>query len=142
MNNGLNDLYSELIRKHNDQPIAFGVPKFLSESVQAYNPVCGDKFTLYLSKEKNPLFHLAFQGFGCAISKASASMMIELIQGKSTAEARALGILFIQFLRGENVQIPETLHAFYGIRKYPERFECAALPWMALEKYFATHTPS
>lgn len=140
MNDNLHTLYDELIRKHSDQPRHFVLPTFPSESIQAYNPVCGDKFTIYISKEGNPLHQLTFQGMGCAISKASASMMLGLIEGKSISEASAIGTLFIRYLRGEEVTVPDELHAFSGIRKFPERFDCAALPWLALDTYYKAHT--
>ena len=133
------DLYGELIRKHNDQPNRFIRPTFPAKSVDAYNPICGDKLTIYVSAAGNPLQHLAFQGIGCAISKASASMMLGLIEGKSIEEAQILGTRFIRYLRGENVAIPDELQAFAGIRKFPERFDCAALPWSALDAFLATH---
>ncbi|HQQ98809.1 MAG TPA: SUF system NifU family Fe-S cluster assembly protein [Cyclobacteriaceae bacterium] len=141
MNDNLHALYDELIRKHNDQPHRFIIPSFPSEPVQAYNPVCGDKFTIYISKEKNPLQKLTFQGIGCAISKASTSIMLHLIEGKSISEARAIGKVFIRYLQGEAVAVPDELHAFSGITKFPERFDCAALPWLALDAFYEAHTP-
>lgn len=141
MNSKPHDLYAELIRKHNDQPNHFNRPAFPAESIHAYNPVCGDKFVIYVSKDGNPLQHLAFQGIGCAISKASASMMLGLIKGKSIGEARALGTLFIRYLHGEDIDIPQELQAFAGIRKFPERFDCAALPWLSLDAFYAAHPP-
>lgn len=143
--NPLRALYQDLILDHGKHPRNFRALPHANRKVQGHNPLCGDKITLTLSVNENGIVEdAAFQGSGCAISMASASMMTEMLKGKTVDEARALGIHFHGLCTSTAVPAPETgnalgdsaktrLEALSGVRHYPVRVKCAMLAWRALE---------
>ncbi len=135
----LDDLYQEVILDHNRRPRNFGKLEHPSAYSHGVNPLCGDDYQLYLETTLDgKIKEVRFEGQGCAISKASASMMTEAIAGKSVAEAKSLEQDFIHFLtdRVPDAAIRERtgkLKLFEGVRQFPIRIKCAALIWRALQ---------
>ena len=133
----LNALYQEVILDHNKKPRNFKVLETATRAQEGYNPLCGDKLTLYLEVEDETIKDVAFQGSGCAISKASASMMTTAVKGKSVTEAATMFEEFHQMVKGD--LDPETqenhlgrLKIFAGVREFPARVKCASLSWHTL----------
>ena len=134
----LRDLYQELILEHSKAPRNYRELKEADHKAEGFNPLCGDHFTVYLRLEGDAIRDIAFQGSGCAISKASASMMTQSLKGKTKAEAEAL------FEKFHNVVIghPEAngnqtelgkLAVFSGVSEFPTRVKCATLAWHTLQ---------
>jgi nitrogen fixation protein NifU and related proteins len=128
----LSDLYQEVILDHNRRPRNFRVIDQASRQQEGYNPLCGDRLTLYVTLDGDRISDLAFQGSGCAISKASASLMTETLKGKTVAEARELFEKFHDMVTSS----PDTeaedlgkLSVLSGVREYPTRVKCASLAW-------------
>jgi nitrogen fixation protein NifU and related proteins len=132
----LSDLYQEVILDHNKRPRNFGHPAEANRHAEGYNPLCGDKVTVHLELAGGVLRSVAFEGSGCAISKASASMMTEALRGKSEAEAEALFERFHRLVTGESAPGEEAalgkLIVFSGVRGFPMRVKCASLAWHTL----------
>jgi len=132
----LTDLYQEVILDHNRRPHNFRAIDAASAKQEGYNPLCGDRLTLYLTLDGNVIKDVAFQGSGCAISKASASLMTDVLKGKSVNEAREL---FDQFhaMITSNPETPAPdmgkLSVLAGVREYPTRIKCASLAWHTLK---------
>ncbi|HSH09669.1 MAG TPA: SUF system NifU family Fe-S cluster assembly protein [Oceanipulchritudo sp.] len=132
----IEDLYQEIILDHNKRPRNFGPLVGFTHRADGHNPLCGDeiKVSLVLSGDRIEKIH--FQGQGCAISKASASMMTEAISGKRVEEARAIAERVISALKpyGEDLVLERDgdLAALLGVRKFPARIKCATLGWHAL----------
>jgi nitrogen fixation NifU-like protein len=134
----LRELYQEVILDHNKRPRNFRVPDPVNRKAEGYNPLCGDKITVFLYIEGDLIKDLGFQGTGCAISKASASMMTDALKGKTLAEANAF---FEQF--HAMVTAPATaevksdalgkLAVLSGVREYPMRVKCASLAWHTMK---------
>jgi nitrogen fixation NifU-like protein len=135
----LRDLYQEVILDHSKRPRNFHAIAGASRKAEGYNPLCGDRETVYLVLEGDRVRDVAFQGAGCAISTASASMMTESVKGKTRAEAEALFERFHDLITGKNGEAekagPELgkLEVFSGVREYPVRVKCATLPWHTLK---------
>jgi nitrogen fixation NifU-like protein len=131
----LDDLYQEVILDHNRRPRNFRV---LDEGRKAegFNPLCGDHLTVYLRVDNGVVADVAFQGAGCAISKASASLMTEAVKGKSVADATRIIERFQQMVTTQPAD-PVTglgkLEAFAGVRQFPVRVKCATLAWHTLK---------
>ena len=132
----LGDLYQETILYHNRQPRNFGTLPGANRTAEGFNPLCGDKVTVTLHVEDGVLKDIRFQGSGCAISKASASMMTESMKGKTRAEAEALFQQFHRLLTGEPAPPDEAalgkLVVFSGVKEFPVRVKCATLAWHTL----------
>ncbi len=132
----LEELYQDLIKDHSKKPRNFRVLADASRQLEGYNPLCGDRFTVYLKMDGDRVADVSFQGSGCAISTASASMMTQSIKGKSRAEAEALFRRFHELLTAEApAGDPEELGklaVFSGVRKFPVRVKCATLAWHTL----------
>ncbi|MBZ5638755.1 MAG: SUF system NifU family Fe-S cluster assembly protein [Acidobacteriia bacterium] len=133
----LRDLYQEVILDHSKRPRNFRKPEGANRHADGYNPLCGDKVTIYLTVLDGRVHDAAFQGSGCAISTASASMMTERLKGRTVEEAEALFSRFHQLLTsGEDPANPAPelgkLAAFAGVREYPMRVKCATLAWHTL----------
>jgi nitrogen fixation NifU-like protein len=133
--NDLRDLYQEVILDHNRRPRNFGPLPAANRRAEGNNPLCGDRVTVYLDVEDGRIRDVAFEGAGCAISTASASLMTETLKGRSLEEARALFHGFHALVtRGTT---PETedgldrLAVFSGVREFPMRVKCATLAWHA-----------
>ena len=133
----LRDLYQEVIFYHNRNPRNFRVMDNANRQVEGFNPLCGDRLTLYLKIDDHIITDASFQGAGCAISTASVSLMTEIIKGKTEAEAEALFQLFHQITTGQSHEINLAalgkLAVLAGVREYPARVKCATLAWHTLD---------
>ena len=132
----LSDLYQEVILDHNRRPHNFRVIDAASAKQEGYNPLCGDRLTLYLTVDGDVIKDAAFQGQGCAISKASASLMTDALKGKTVADARELFEQFHAMITSEPGTPTEDLgklSVFAGVREYPTRIKCASLAWHTMK---------
>jgi nitrogen fixation NifU-like protein len=132
----LNDLYQEVILDHNRRPHNFRVIDPASAKQEGYNPLCGDRLTLYLTLDGDVIKDAAFQGTGCAISKASASLMTDAVKGKRVAEARELFEQFHGMITsepGSPVADLGKLSVLAGVRDFPTRVKCASLAWHTMK---------
>jgi nitrogen fixation protein NifU and related proteins len=132
----LNDLYQEVILDHNRRPHNFRVIDPATAKQEGYNPLCGDRLTLYVKVEDGIIRDVAFQGSGCAISKASASLMTDAVKGKTVEEARSLFDRFHQMITSPpGSPLPELgkLSVLAGVRDFPTRVKCAGLAWHTLK---------
>ncbi len=130
----MRNLYQEVIFDHNRNPRNFHVMKNANRVVDGYNPLCGDRLTLYLSIDDDDMIKDAsFQGEGCAISTASVSLMTEMIKGKTIEQAEQLFEQFhsITTSHDDEIKLEELgkLAVLAGVREYPSRVKCATLPW-------------
>lgn len=135
MTDGLRQLYEEVILDHNRRPRNYGrVPPGANRRACGFNPLCGDQITLYLTVEDGVVKDAGFEGKGCAISTASASLMTECLIGKSEHEAEALFRGMHALLAGEGRAPLDLgkLAVLSGVRDYPARVKCATLPWHTL----------
>jgi nitrogen fixation NifU-like protein len=131
----LNDLYRDVILDHNRQPRNFGVLEPADASVEGFNPMCGDHLTLRLRLNQDTISDIRFEGQGCAISTASASLMTEAVKGKSRGEALKLFDRVHQLLTDDAAPPADELGklaALSGVREYPARVKCASLCWHTL----------
>ncbi|HXG23963.1 MAG TPA: SUF system NifU family Fe-S cluster assembly protein [Chthonomonadales bacterium] len=133
----LRELYQEVILDHSKRPRNFRKMEEANRYSEGYNPLCGDRVTLYLNLEDGIVKDISFQGSGCAISTASASMLTECLKGKTTAEAEALFQRFHELVTGPPDEIPDVeglgkLAVFAGVREFPIRVKCATLAWHTL----------
>ena len=134
MTAGLETLYRDVILDHNRRPRNFR-PLEGGGKAEGSNPLCGDRLTVYLRLANGAIQDAAFQGFGCAIAIASASLMTENVKGKTVAEATALFERFLQMITAPAeapVDDLGDLSALAGVRQFPVRVKCATLPWQAL----------
>ncbi len=136
----LADLYQQLILDHNRSPRNRRRPEHAGRRAEGYNPLCGDRVTVYLSVGDDTITDAAFEGSGCAISTAAASMMTEAVKGKTVQEANALFKRFQNMVTSDNAGSGETgdgslgkLAAFAGVRRFPARVKCATLAWHTLK---------
>lgn len=131
----LRDLYQDIILEHSKNPRNYRALAGANRSAEGFNPLCGDHFTVYLEIGDGKIRDVSFQGSGCAISKASASMMTQAVKGKSTEEAEQLFEKFHHVVTGKDGAESEALGklaAFAGVSEYPVRVKCATLAWHAL----------
>jgi nitrogen fixation NifU-like protein len=131
------DLYQEVILDHNKRPRNFRKLEDAHRVVEGYNPLCGDHFTLYLALENEVIRDVSFEGSGCAISKASTSMMTESVKGKTVANAEALFEKVHAMLTEEHQEQGELdglgkLAVLSGVWEFPARVKCATLAWHTL----------
>jgi nitrogen fixation NifU-like protein len=134
----LTDLYQEVILDHNRRPRNFGTLADATRIANGHNPLCGDKLKLYLKLDGDRIENIAFEGSGCAISKASASLMTDAVKGHSKGEALEL---FDRFHHVVTTPMDETideesvgkLAVLAGVREYPARVKCASLAWHTLK---------
>jgi nitrogen fixation NifU-like protein len=133
----LRDLYQEVIFDHNRNPRNFRVMENADRKVEGFNPLCGDRLTLFLKMDGDVVADASFQGSGCAISTASVSLMTEIIKGKTEAEADELFRKFHEMTTGKeehiNLEALGKLAVLAGVREYPARVKCATLAWHTLE---------
>jgi nitrogen fixation protein NifU and related proteins len=132
----LRELYQEVIFDHNRNPRNFRIMEDANRKVEGFNPLCGDRLTLYLKVKDGLIEDASFQGQGCAISTASVSLMTELIKGKTEQEAEELFEVLhkITTSQDEAVNLEELgkLAVLAGVREYPARVKCATLAWHTL----------
>ena len=132
----LSDLYQEVILDHNRRPRNFHALADASHSAEGYNPLCGDRLTLYLKRSNGTIEDVSFEGAGCAISKASASMMTDALKGRTIEEANALFARFHRMVTTPPDQAVEDmgkLSSLAGVREFPVRVKCASLAWHTLK---------
>jgi nitrogen fixation protein NifU and related proteins len=134
----LRDLYQELILEHSRTPRNYRDLKDANRKAEGYNPLCGDHFTVYLQLDNDTIRDIGFQGSGCAISKASASMMTQALKGKTKAEAVGLFERFRETVTGQqkangNLADLGKLAVFSGVVEFPTRVKCATLAWHTLQ---------
>jgi len=133
--NALRELYQEVILDHSRHPRHYGTLDQASHKAEGYNPLCGDRVTVYLKLgEDGRVADIKFQGKGCAISQASASMMVDMLKGRTAAEADRLMQGFLHLVRGEDASDlteddRERLEVMGGISEFPMRVKCATLAW-------------
>jgi nitrogen fixation NifU-like protein len=130
----ITDLYQELIIDHSSRPRNFKVLNG-ARSAEGFNPLCGDRVTVYVRMDGAVVIDAAFQGEGCAISKASASLMTESIKGKTQADIASQFAAFHDLVRGianPGIERLGKLTAFAGLREFPTRVKCGTLAWHAL----------
>ena len=132
----LDELYREIILDHCKQPRNRGELDPHSARVEGNNPLCGDEIQLDVVLSGGELQNLAFQGRGCSISQASASMMTEAVKGKAVGEAEELIETFKSMMHGEDVDVESLgdLEALEGVQKFPVRIKCALLAWTTLQE--------
>jgi nitrogen fixation NifU-like protein len=133
----LRDLYQDVILEHSKAPRNYRELAVANHKAEGFNPLCGDHFTVYLDLENDSIRDISFQGSGCAISKASASMMTQALKGKTKAEAEKLFSVFHGMVTGNapsDGSQPELgkLAVFSGVSEFPVRVKCATLAWHAL----------
>ncbi|MGH8558929.1 MAG: Fe-S cluster assembly sulfur transfer protein SufU [Methylococcales bacterium] len=133
----LRDLYQEVIFDHNRNPRNFHVMENANRTVEGFNPLCGDRLTLYLNVQNGIIRDVSFQGSGCAISTASVSLMTEMVKGKSEDEARQLFDTFHKITTGadDTIKLDDIgkLRVLAGVKEYPARVKCATLAWHTLD---------
>ena len=130
----LRDLYQEIIFDHYRQPRNFRPLAGANRKAEGFNPLCGDRVMVYLKLENGVIQDVSFEGSGCAISTASASLMTEHLKGKSEQEVDALFQTFHEMVTRNGKAAPELgkLEVLAGVREFPTRVKCATLPWHAL----------
>lgn len=136
----LRDLYQEVILEHSKQPRNFRHLEDANRQAEGYNPLCGDQFTVFLHMDGDSIRDISFQGSGCAISKASASMMTQAVKGRSRAEAERLFGRFHDLVTGHAAEGGEDvgkLAVFSGVSEFPVRVKCATLAWHTLQSALA-----
>jgi nitrogen fixation NifU-like protein len=135
----LKELYQEVILDHNKRPRNFGALPNASHEAEGHNPLCGDQLKVYLETDGEKVIDIHFEGLGCAISKASASLMTEAVRGKSLAEIETLYRKFHDLLTGDPATAGQAdealgkLAVFSGVREFPVRVKCATLAWHTLQ---------
>lgn len=129
----LRELYQELIIDHGRHPRNFGDLEKSNFEKEGFNPVCGDRLTVYLLLDKSKIIDLSFKGTGCAISVASASLMTEVLKGKTLEEAEVIFQYFHQLVTGKAEELDEEklgkLLVLSGVAAFPSRVKCATLAW-------------
>lgn len=138
----LSDLYQELILDHNRRPRNYGTLAGANREAKGHNPLCGDRLTVFIKLDDDRIADIAFEGSGCAISKASASLMTEAVKGRTIPEATGIFQKF-QAMITAPVDKPADdpslgkLSVLGGVREFPVRIKCASLPWHTLRAALA-----
>ena len=133
----LRELYQQVILDHNKSPHNYRAIEGADRVSVGHNPVCGDRLSLFVKLEGDRIADIGFQGSGCAISKASASLMTGAVKGRSVAEAEQIFHAFHAMVTSDPTKTPDTaalgkLAAFAGVRQFPARVKCANLAWHTL----------
>ena len=133
--NDLQELYQQVIIDHNHNPRNFHEIEHPSHSAKGHNPLCGDKIDIYLTIKDNIITEVSFMGSGCAISKASSSLMTEALLGKTVEEAQKLFDLVHSMITGGKTDVEDIgkLAVLSGVHKFPARVKCAILPWHTMK---------
>ncbi len=137
MDNDLRELYQQVILDHNKSPRNFKKLETANHYAEGYNPLCGDRIDIYVKLDDDKIEDISFVGSGCAISKASASLMSTMVKGKTIGEAEKIFEKFHHLITGkmdEEVDAGEVgkLAVFAGVREFPSRVKCASLAWHTL----------
>ena len=138
MDQELRELYQQVILDHNKSPRNYHVMEHPTQDAEGFNPLCGDRLHIYLFVEDGIVKDVSFQGAGCAISKASASLMTSMIKGKTKEEAEKIFEKFHDLITGklgEHISIDELgkLAVFEGVKEFPVRVKCASLAWHTMK---------
>ncbi len=138
----LRELYQEMILDHGKSPRNFHALSDADGQAEGHNPLCGDRITLFIRREGDVLKELGFEGTGCAISQAAASLLTEVLKGKSKDEVEKIKTAYLDMLTGEPGRIPDIelldkLTVFSGVCEFPMRVKCATLAWHTLEAALA-----
>jgi nitrogen fixation NifU-like protein len=133
----LRDLYQTVILDHNKRPRNFRVPADANRSAEGHNPLCGDRLTVYVTVKDGVVSDVGFEGQGCAISRASASLMTEAVKGRPLEEVREIFDAFLALVTSDPRSEPDDaalgkLAVFGGVREFPMRVKCATLCWHTL----------
>jgi nitrogen fixation NifU-like protein len=137
--NDLRELYQEVILDHSRKPRNFRALEAANRQAEGHNPLCGDRATVYLRVEDGVVRDASFQGSGCSISTASASMMTDALKGRPLAEVRALFERFHELVTADPSQAAQAaaelgkLAVFAGVHEFPMRVKCASLPWHTMK---------
>lgn len=144
MSESLSELYQNLILEHNRSPRNYRVPRDANRRAEGNNPLCGDQLTVWLRVENDVIRDAAFQGSGCAISRASASLMTGAVQGKTRCEADELFGRFHRLITGTcsaaDLETLGKLAVFSGVSQFPVRVKCASLAWHAMRAALTDQT--
>ncbi|MDA1127470.1 MAG: SUF system NifU family Fe-S cluster assembly protein [Chloroflexi bacterium] len=134
---GLNDLYQEILLEHNSKPRNFREVEEANKTSEGYNPLCGDQVTIYLKVIDGLIDDVGFQGSGCAISRASASMMTQSIKGQSVEKAQEIFDAFHDMITEPGAELDYDtlgdLETLSGVNAYPTRIKCAVLAWHTMK---------
>ncbi len=144
MSDDTRDLYQEFILDHHRKPRNYGRIDCANRESEGYNPLCGDRITIFLMVEDGRIAKVAWEGSGCAICTASASVMSEMLTGKTIEVAEELFGRFHDLVTGDPCETPSTeglgkLVVFFGVREFPVRVKCATLPWHTLKAALNNH---
>ena len=134
MSDDLHDLYQDIILDHNKRPRHYGALADYTHTAEGYNPICGDKLTIFLVLKEDRIEAVQFEAACCAICKASASMMAEVLTGKTLVEAevalqRVRDLLSTELNLKADILVDGEIAALGGVRKFAARIKCATLPW-------------
>ncbi len=133
------ELYPDDLLKLSQSDANFEKRPHAQHVIEAYNPVCGDKFKLYLDIDNQRITHATFHGYGCSISKAATSVLMEKMQNLTFEEVEKLIETYFEALNTEGVS-EETFKPFLAVKKYPERLTCATLSWQSAKDFFQNRT--
>lgn len=138
----LRELYNDVILGHTKKPRNFGPLEDATATAVGYNPLCGDKFVVRMKIEDERIVDIRFEGDGCSISKASASVMTETLKGKTLEEAKALGVVFRDLATGQlegtdRLDDLGKMAVFSGVSEFPVRVKCATLAWHTMDAAMA-----
>ena len=143
MKEDLKKLYTQVIKAHNEAPFHFAKIENATAFVKAFNPICGDRFEIYFDADSIRINTIHFHGFGCAISKASTSLLVKNLDGKKLQEAISICDRFLKFinkeLKEDGLTLSDEFLAFSGVHDFPERYECAALSWKVMKDFLETN---
>ncbi|HEY4124735.1 MAG TPA: SUF system NifU family Fe-S cluster assembly protein [Rhizomicrobium sp.] len=148
MDDGLRELYQEVILDHSRHPRHFGPMDDATHTGEGYNPLCGDRVKIYLSVDKGDrIASIKFEGKGCAISQASASLMTDMLTGRTVAEAEKLMGGFLHLVKGDapsdlEEDDRERLDVMAGVSAFPMRVKCATLAWHTMKSALEGGTPA
>ncbi|HMO40795.1 MAG TPA: SUF system NifU family Fe-S cluster assembly protein [Saprospiraceae bacterium] len=131
----LKSLYKEVILRHDREPFHYQKMEAADFVIEAYNPLCGDQFQLFLFIENEAVKQAFFHGYGCAISKAATSVLVKKLTGMSLAKIRQLVATYQGVVRTGQATDDAELAAFAGAQQFPERMDCALLTWAALDDF-------
>jgi nitrogen fixation protein NifU and related proteins len=141
MNEKLKELYQSVILKNNNDPFNFLKREEAGYELDAYNQICGDRFKLYFDIQNDKITNFSFHGFGCAISKASTSILVKKLEGKPVDDIKAILESFLKTVNPDG-KLPENTEddfmAFAATRDFPGRLKCATLSWESINDFLET----
>jgi nitrogen fixation NifU-like protein len=132
----LSNLYKSVILEHNKNPYHFHKMEDANLILEAYNQICGDQFKIFIKQKEGVISDISFHGYGCAISKASTSILVQSLEGQNLAKAKKITSHFLELVNGENTEeaMYEDFLAFQAAKDFPSRMKCATLSWEEVEK--------